>query len=121
MSPRGTFRIRLRSIRWKDGRAPLRVLHPASESDSRAFKSMKRDFTYLLENIPSSKVAGYALVAWTSDGWTWPTMSSEGTRIPMHLIPSFVHDVLQGEVIDTDAQRNYILVRRSRGPSDEPA
>ncbi len=110
---------RLRSVKFKDGRGELRVLRPVAKAESEVYRRMRRDFASMLARIPADKVAGFALVAWTDDGWAWPRLQIDGGPVPRHLAPAYLHDVMLGEVVLNDIE-DSLGMAPPRKP-DDPA
>lgn len=59
--------LRLRSVRMRDGGALVRVLH--NDVPGIVSRSLKADARTIADQR-ASDIAGYAIVAWTSDGST---------------------------------------------------
>lgn len=76
---------RLRSVRFKDGRAPVRVFHSQNTGLTERFKHAADEVVMFRPNM-----GGYAIVAWSIDGATSVAVRTFGTPIPMLLIPEFV-------------------------------
>lgn len=77
---------RLRSVRFKDGRASLRVIRAAEDRVYR--DGFDRDAMEISEH--NRNMAGYAIIAWSKDGGTSVSCATNGTPVPMMMIPDFV-------------------------------
>jgi hypothetical protein len=76
---------RLRSVRFKDGRAPLRVIRPAEAGIYRAgFVDISREIAGRHENM-----AGYVVIAWSRNGATSTDCATAGYPVPQAMLPDF--------------------------------
>lgn len=79
---------RLRSVRFKDGRAPLRIFRaPATRSDQ-ICNDFIEGVSATVEQRP--EMDGFAIVAWAPDGSTSVLCRTAGNAIPTLLLPEFV-------------------------------
>ena len=77
---------RLHSVRFKDGRAPLRIFRAAEGSNLRSeFLSAAGDCA-----DHRQVMAGYVIVAWGVDGGTSVACKTSGVPIPIMMVPEFV-------------------------------
>ncbi len=87
---------RLRSVRFKDGRAPLRVLR----GDDYAVIARRR-----VDRVMAAldgRVAGMAIVVWGPDGASVAGMTvTPISKIPSILVPDFVRNRLLAECIES--------------------
>jgi len=107
--------MRLRTIRYKDGRAPLTVLHtpmndgPADQPENWRGKLLEHAKTIGGHETPGSELAGYIIVGLFSDG-----SSSAGFRLPdwlpRTLAPSYLAEVVR---------RDAIMEREARAVFDD--
>lgn len=89
-------RLRVRSVRFKDGGASLTVLR-TKLPDMRAL--LRTTCGEVLEG--QSNVVGFTIVAWGADGGsTAATRVSDGSSIPSILVPDFVRNRLLAERIE---------------------
>lgn len=91
------FRLRLRSVRFKDGRAPLRMFYCGRPDIRREIiNAAKRVF----DCHPNP--AAMALVVWDADcNSTAKMVVSDMSSIPTILVPDFVRNRLLAERIET--------------------
>lgn len=96
-------RIRLRSVRLKDGGAEIRVLRSPTKADDRAFaehivgKCMDHDF--------GSRIAGFAFVVWGPDNASVAySYAGEASRIPRVMVPDFARERLMLEIAERFAR-----------------
>ena len=95
-------RIRLRSIRYKDGRAQLRVLYPPEPFDYSADAAKRCQATIQALADEGSNIAGYALVVWAGCGKSAVSFAAnDASAIPSILIPDFVRNRLLAERIES--------------------
>lgn len=94
----GIARIRLRSIRWKDGRAPVRVFRTPEPS-----AEVSNDFAISARRcaegeVGGSAMVGFAIVAWASDGKVYVNYSNS-LRSPLlgAGVGQYAKDVIQAE------------------------
>lgn len=92
---------RLRSVRFKDGRAPIRVIRPAAGPN--CVDRFYDDIDAIAKKNPD--MAGYAIVAWARDGGTSATGYSTGDPIPIMFMPAFVETALTDWVFSTVNER----------------
>jgi hypothetical protein len=91
-----TARLRVRSVRYKDGRSVVRLRAPADP-----------DRAYIEERVRGVLDAhdhdfcGFAFVVWGSDARSTTFASTnDGSRIPVALIPDFVRNILLADRIE---------------------
>ena len=82
---------RLHSVRFKDGRAPLRVLHRSERSE------IRERFVANIQEISAYRrdMAGYVIIAWSRDGGTSVCCRTSGDPYPIMLMPEFVKTCVQ--------------------------
>lgn len=105
--------MRLRRIRFKDGRAPVTVLHTpkdfgigedAENLNGAALKSAK---TLVSFSEPDSPLDGYILIGFFADG-----QRSIGYRLPKRLpreiVPAYVSEIIRSDIItDRNAEEVF--------------
>ena len=94
---------RLRSVRFKDGRAPLRVIRPAPGN------TCQRDqFVRTSESIATTRpyLSGYAIVAWDDDGSTSVDMGTNGLPVPQMMVPEYIKTCLLDWIATSDSTRS---------------
>jgi hypothetical protein len=76
---------RLHSVRFKDGRAPLRVIRPAETS------SYRESFIGTAQEIVEShrNMSGYIVIAWSKNGRTATKCVTDGMPVPQAMLPDF--------------------------------
>lgn len=89
---------RLHSVRFKDGRAPIRVVRPSEVTRGTFERSSKA----IANNRPD--MVGYAIVVWTRNGSTSVDCATNGVPIPSFLIPEFVRTAVADYVHTADVQ-----------------
>ena len=79
-------RLRVRSVRMKNGGASVRVFHQPE------YTQMHRYFVGDAEIIAAKRtqIAGYAIVVWTTNGSTSVAGHTMGLPVPKMLMPDFV-------------------------------
>lgn len=91
-------RLRLRSIRFKDGRAPLRILRDPRAEARRSFIASANDAFC----THPDDCAGFALVIWGADGTsTAACQIARSNSIPSILVPDFVRNRLLAQRIES--------------------
>jgi len=95
--------MRLRSVRYKDGRAPLLLLHNPDTIDLMgALQSHARDIAGY--STPGSKLDGFVIIGFFDDG-----SSSIGCRIPERLpaclIPAYVEELMRRDMVTQPAAK----------------
>lgn len=90
--------LRLRSVRYKDGRGDLRVIHTRTVADDRA------DVEYFVRrvlDVHAQRIAGYAIVVWAPDQSSTADLGGlPGNTVPTIMIPDFVRNRLLAEKIE---------------------
>lgn len=88
-------RLRIRSIRPKDGSAEVRVLRPPTSLAERMSTCGAR----MVGCLGDEPVVGYCLVAWHADGTAHVMKrSSNGNPIPLVLLPDFLRNLLLADI-----------------------
>ena len=92
--------MRLRSVRYKDGRGELRVMPDHRASDKALIERRVR--ALLDAHHANSDTAGFAMVLWGADGSSTCDMGAgKRSNIPYILIPDFVRNrLLAAKIID---------------------
>lgn len=97
-------RLRLRSIRWRDGRGSLTVMHRREPAYRRKFR---QGITRAIERCSSlDDIAGYVVLTWDSHGRytsSW-SVASGVSPISATQMPGFVHDVLLRERVEANIE-----------------
>ena len=97
-------RLRLRSIRWRDGRGSLTVVHRREPAYRREFR---RGIKRAIERCSGmDDIAGYVVLAWDSHGRYRSSWSVAGGVSPISAtqMPSFVHDALLRDRIEASIE-----------------
>jgi len=91
---------RLHSVRFKDGRASLRVLRRSERSEipDRFAEKVKE----IAEYRPD--MAGYVIVAWSRDGGTSVCCRTSGDPYPLMVMPEFVKTCVQDWIFSKDPE-----------------
>lgn len=90
-------RLRVRSVKYKDGRGELRLLRPHRRAEHDDLISMlRRDANGLNEGDYAGQLAGYALVAWTHSNSTRYVSIRKMSDNPLWMsdIPDYVRNAL---------------------------
>lgn len=92
-----TTTMRLRSVRFKDGRAPIRVFRapPPDKSVSENFAACAK--RCLETSVSGPAMTGWALVAWTNDEVFVNYENGLASRVPASGLPRYVADILLAE------------------------
>ena len=97
-------RLRLRSIRWRDGRGSLTVVHRREPTYRRKFRQgLKR----AIERCSGlDDIAGYVVLTWDSHGRYTSSWSIAGGVSPISAtqMPSFVRDALLRDRIEANIE-----------------
>lgn len=89
--------LRLRRVRFKDGRGELRLLKPKSDTSVR--DGLRRSSESCDGSSVSNAMVGFALVAWSRDGEVFVSYeTSDGSSIRGGAVPQYVKDCLLAEV-----------------------
>jgi hypothetical protein len=80
---------RLHSVRFKDGRAPIRVYRSGQTVEA---DQMRQRFAMATDEVIAYRrnMAGYAIVAWGADGSTSVVVRTAGSPVPLLMVPEFV-------------------------------
>lgn len=97
-APQKTTTLRLRRIRFKSG-GEIRVLPPRRNEIAERFATSANRLKADTDITP--RMAGYALVAWSADGYTYIDWQCGGPPVTTGDIPRYVHDVLVVELART--------------------
>ncbi len=73
---------RLNSVRFKDGRPPIRVIHPQASIYPAALLSSAQSIATARPDM-----AGYVIIAWSRDGGTSTDCGSAGAPVPLMMLP----------------------------------
>lgn len=107
-----TSTLRLHSVRFKDGRAPIEVIRPRYSTASVAEK-LATASGRMIECLGSAVPVGYVLVCWEANGQIRSMrMGSNGNPIPSILVPDFVRNAL---LADTTEDWTIDAINKSRG------
>lgn len=91
----GIARIRLRSVRFKDGRAPIRVFS-APGPDTEISDSFAASAQRCSEFFPT--LVGFAIVAWSADGRVYVNYrNGDNSGIPGGGLGQYAKDIIQAE------------------------
>jgi hypothetical protein len=95
-------RLRLRSVRFKDGRAPLKVLHRKDGDDYESVLAWVRACldAHRRGDKESSNIAGFAFMVWATDGSSVCEAQNNSGLIPTIMIPDFVRNRLLAKRIE---------------------
>jgi hypothetical protein len=89
---------RLRSVTFKDGRAPLRIFRPAESSNLRdSFLDNATDCA-----AHRHAMAGYVIIAWGPDGGTSVACKTGGNPVPILMLPEFTKACVEDWVYSKD-------------------
>ena len=84
---------RIRSVRFKDGRADLRILYRPDHREV-----LKRRIAKIMDASPD--IAGVAIVVWSADNRSAAMLAVDGSsKIPTMMVPTFVKNRLMTERI----------------------
>lgn len=99
MTEQKTTTLRLRRIRFKDGRT-VEVLRPKSGNAELLRQSYAKNAPAVAAPyFADGTISGYAIVVWGSDGKTSSVANTDG-RIPGILIPDLVRNKLIADKIE---------------------
>jgi hypothetical protein len=96
-----TSTLRLRRIRFKDGRAPIEVIRKRSLQEERA--QVLADIGRVLDvhiQGESSDIAGFAFVVWSHDTASTATLRCYDNGVACVLVPEFVKERLRHEITE---------------------
>ena len=81
-----TARLRIRSVRMKDGGAELHIFR--RDDNNRILAGFVKNSDMIAECRPD--MCGYAIVAWERDGSSSVVCATTGNPVPTLLVPEFV-------------------------------
>jgi hypothetical protein len=88
-------RLRVRSVRMKNGGASVHVLRTATVTDA-----FEKAAASILE-VRKNDMAGFAIVAWGRTGWSTTRVETvDGAAIPIVLVPDYVRSCVADYVQD---------------------
>lgn len=95
MTDERTTTLRLRSVRFKDGRAPIRVF-TAPGPDTEIAENFTASARRCSELGPG--MVGFAIVAWTADGRVYVNYrNGDNSGIPGGGLGQYAKDIIQAE------------------------
>lgn len=93
--PRRTTTLRLRRVRFKDGRAPIEVIRQRSVQEER---SQVMDEVRATLEAHEGHISGFAFVVWGPDAASTAQLRSYDTGVPRIMVPKFVEERLHHEI-----------------------
>lgn len=101
MKPSRTSTLRLRRVRFKDGRAPLEVIPQRSAQQERI--EVEDQIRKVLDahlTGGSNNIAGFAFVVWAHDTASSADLRCYESGVPRVMVPEFVKERLRHEITE---------------------
>lgn len=100
------FRIRLRSVRMKNGGASVSVLHAATPNDGENWRGKIIEHAkYIATNDTPAELDGFVVIGLWNDG-TRSVGYRMTPRIPRELFPSYIAEILRTDAITENEAAN---------------